>query len=269
MKVRLQGMLATSAAAAALLASAGIAHADGMPGGPVAYERPALWTGLYAGGEFGWQHEGWKGRIAGADPGDDVGGDFTSFNSSRDVVAAGLFLGAQYQFGSIVLGAEVDLFGLQFDRPHEQPEGRGNCEDNVVDGDVAQKCYGRITNMITFGPRLGWAAGNWMPYVTGGWASGNVNNRFLNPDGTTFQQGDKRQNGWFAGGGLDWKLSRHAVVGIEYRHTDLGTATVQDFTTSTSGTSPGDRIRQRAEADSVMIRGSLLFNPTYYAAPLK
>ena len=33
-------------------------------------------------------------------------------------------------------------------------------------------CAARFDDVITVGPRLGWAMGKWMPYLTGGYASG-------------------------------------------------------------------------------------------------
>src|SRR5262249_27223130 len=121
MKVRIQGMLATTAAAAALFAGAGIALADGMPGGPAAY-RPALWSGAYVGLESGWEWERGRGDYAPAG---------TSNNFSRDGASVGLFVGYQHQFGNLVVGVEVDLIGNQFDTRDshgEAPVGlNGNC----------------------------------------------------------------------------------------------------------------------------------------------
>jgi outer membrane immunogenic protein len=247
-------MLATTAAAAALLASADLVRADGMPA--PAYARPASWTGAYIGVESGWEFE-------------NVHTDFTiqgtHSRSDRDVINGGLFAGYQHQFGSIVLGVEVNLIGNEFDN-HKNVTGTagtvGNCPN------TGDNCVGRITNIITVGPRVGLAMGHWMPYATGGWATGSVNFRVIpvNGNGVASEWEDNRQNGWFLGGGLDWKLAPNAVIGVEYRHTDLGTGPVEP-TFSPSGAFV-ENVKQRAEADAIMFRGSLLFGGRDYA-PLK
>jgi len=263
MNVRLQGMLAVSAVTAFMLASAGIAQADGMVGAaPVAYERPALWSGIYAGFESGWDHEQYDQRSR-----------ITHLGSSadRDVTAYGLYLGVQRQYGNWVAGLEFNIVGTQNDHP-----AQSLCPNTSF------KCTGRMEDILMIGPRLGWAAGNWMPYVTGGYANGGVHFRAFNvagPASTTgvfVDEAYQRQDGWFVGAGLDWKLAAYAIVGIDYKHIDLGDDHTIMFATG-GNTAPAvpvggivDRIRQSATADQVMLRASLLLNhETAPAMPLK
>jgi outer membrane immunogenic protein len=242
MKVRIQGMLAT-AAGAALFASAGIALADGMPGGG-GYGRPALWSGVYVGGESGWEWERSHADYAPAG---------TSNSFDRNGVTVGLLVGYQHQFGNLVVGVEADFIGNEFDTRNL----------NTACPNPAFTCTNRITNLITIGPRVGWSLGNWMPYATGGFATGSTNFRaIVTTTGVTSDQADMRHDGWFLGGGLDWKLARNVVVGLEYRHTDLGHASAVDIN------NPTITVTTRAESDSVMVRGSLLFGGRDYA-PLK
>jgi outer membrane immunogenic protein len=257
MNVRFQGMLATTAAAAALLASADLVRADGMPA--PAYARPASWTGAYIGVESGWDWD----RVHNAYP---LLG--TSANSTRDGINGGLFAGYQQQFGSIVLGVEVNLIGNEFDI-HRNVTGAagsvGNCPN------PAFNCVGRITNEITVGPRLGLAMGHWMPYVTGGWATGSINWRGIpvGGNGVATEWADARSDGYFIGGGLDWKLAPNAVLGVEYRHTDLGTVHTTDFNpTNGAVVYPSQAFTLRGTSDAVLFRGSLLFGGRDYA-PLK
>ena len=280
MKAKLHTSLALSVASAAalVLVSAGVARADGMPAraAPAAYQ-PVLWSGIYVGTEglVEWDHT----HGATAD-------GFVRYSSHRDSeVNFGLFIGAQRQWGNFVLGVEFDFIGNEFDTtdhragpPGGQPVAGvfGNCVGGTLN------CTGRVSDVITLGPRLGYAQGNWMAYVTGGWATGNSNFRAIGTAGTTAVNGaavqwaDFTHDGWFVGGGLDWKLSSYAVIGIEYRHIDLNaeTATVfnpQNGTTVLTGapTTP-ERLRQSADADMVLLRASLLFNPLPAAvAPLK
>jgi opacity protein-like surface antigen len=107
-----------------------------------------------------------------------------------------------------------------------------------------------------------------MPYATGGFATGSTNFRaIVKTTGVASDMADVRHDGWFLGGGLDWKLARSVVVGLEYRHTDLGSASSADINPAT-GLATGITVTSRAETDSVMVRGSLLFGGRDYA-PLK
>ena len=273
MNLRLTTMLATTAAAAAILAGASTARADGMSGraaGP-AYE-PALWSGAYVGIESGWDWDHFKGTFEPVNE---------KFSWNRDAMGVGLYAGYQHQFGSIVLGAEINFLGNEFDL-HENPvpssATSGNCPNTNFN------CTGRVNNAITIGPRLGVAMGHFMPYVTGGWATGSVNYRSVQfgTNGSAFDAGDTRLDGYFIGGGLDWKLASNVVVGIDYKHIDLGSGTMQiicgnaacgAFGGGLGGPSPDGTVRARAESDALMIRGHLLFGAADLArsgyAPLK
>jgi outer membrane immunogenic protein len=250
MKVGLKGMLATSAAAAAIFAGAQLARADGMPGGPGPGYGPGIWSGAYLGFESGAE---WS----------DFNIDFlhstTHPNPHQDGnLTVGFFGGYQHQFGPLVVGVELNLIGNQFDQPAST-----SCF-------TVFNCQARITDMITLGPRVGWAAGHFMPYVTGGWVTASEQYRaVLATAGTEVERYDTRKDGWYIGGGLDWKIARYAVIGVEYRHYDLGTTDEKvPFASASPGVLiPGDTNRLRAESDSVMVRGSLLFGRSY--EPLK
>jgi outer membrane immunogenic protein len=259
MKAKSRSILAlTAASAAALLLGVGASLADGLPAPAPAAPTPiTTWTGLYIGIESGWDWDHTDFRSP-------FGGATASWN--RDVINAGLFGGYQQQFGQIVLGVEFSLIGNQFDNADSSRDvtpktaTSGNCPNPEFN------CVGRITDVFTLGPRLGWAAGNFMPYVTGGWATGSLNFRAIPTSGIASEWADGRVYGWYIGGGLDWKLTPNAVVGIEYRHIDLGSVVEQDF--NSAGT-PIELVRMRGDSDMILLRGSLLFNPRPEYAPLK
>ena len=282
MKLRIQGMLATAAAAAALLAGAYTARADGMPQAAAAPPKPpSSWTGFYVGFESGWDwdHVEFKGPPR------------TTWN--RDVVNAGIFVGYQYQYRSLVFGIEANLIGNEFDDSHDDavrgPFGTGTCRNNPnVPHSTLLNCVGKITDVWTVGPRIGWVINNFwmvhniMPYATGGYAFGNFDNKKIcgtvGPTavngcfngagiGTAQEVGQGSSDGWFVGGGLDWKIADHVVVGIEYRHVDLGTVTVANIEPVTGTFIGHDRVR--GDSDMLMLRGSLLFGAREIAAPLK
>jgi outer membrane immunogenic protein len=257
MKVGLKGMLATSAAAAALFAGAQLAQADGMPAGPGYAVGPGLWNGGYVGFESGWEWDSTRVDFLSA-PGEKSHWD-------RDVVNVGFFGGYQHQFGPLVIGVELNLIGNEFEqtkRMFPTSPTSGNCPNTLLN------CIGRINNEFTVGPRVGWALGKFMPYATGGYATGEVQFKSIASTGVATTEADARQNGFYVGGGLDWKVSRNAVVGIEYRHTDLGSANTNFFFTSAPVGNGPEPIRQHAESDAIFLRGSLLFGGRDYE-PLK
>jgi outer membrane immunogenic protein len=272
-------MLATAAAAAALLAGAYTARADGMPPAPAAYKPPSSWTGFYVGFESGWD---W----------DSV--EFRSFTNTRlhstwdrDVVNAGIFVGYQYQWRSLVLGVEANLIGNEFDDSHDDAVrgSFGTCASGV--GARLWNCVGKITDVVTVGPRLGWVIHDFMPYATGGYAFGNFDNKKicgatgLNcfnptlprgpenvlPAGTAVELSQASSDGWFVGGGLEYKVADHVVVGIDYRHVDLGSVNVAFFDPQHGNFIDNERVR--GTSDMVMLRGSLLFGARDIVAPLK
>ena len=282
MKVPIHGMLATAAAAAALLAGAYAARADGMAPAPAAPSRPApsTWTGFYVGFESGWDWDNVE-----------IKGPPRS-TYERDVVNAGIFVGYQYQWRSLVLGVEANLIGNAFDDSQNDAlrgAHSGNCAGGLLN------CVERITDVWTIGPRLGYVIdhpwGGFLPYVTGGYAFGNFDNKkvcgasatgepvncggpLTSPvptgppgAGTAQEVGQASADGWFVGGGLDWKIAPHVVVGIDYRHVDLGSVTVANINPETGGFVGYDRVR--GTSDMVMLRGSLLFGARDVVAPLK
>ena len=96
--------------AAAAIGSAGVALADGYaPKGKVVYERPSDWSGVYFGVSSGYQ---WSGVSVAHDPA--AGG--IGITSNHDETLVGGHIGAQHQFGSIVLGVEGGWMATLLDK---------------------------------------------------------------------------------------------------------------------------------------------------------
>jgi len=171
----------TSMLAAPLAVVAGMVSAGGMSE-PVAAPAPAPvpvapapvmmgndWTGFYAGGQLGY------GQL-----------DSSSITDSDDPSGAiyGVHAGYNYDFGSIVLGGEVD-FDLT------------NIEADTPETDV--------DSVARLKAKLGYDAGQFMPYVTAGVARVETSGTPL--DGST--------DGSFAGLGLSYMMSDTLIVGGE------------------------------------------------------
>jgi outer membrane immunogenic protein len=138
----------------------------------------------------------------------------------------GFHAGAQWQWGAWVLGAEAALSGC-FNECRTQsgilPVAAGFFPNNLSEH--------KITNLFTAGGRLGYAWDRWMIFGTGGWASADLKGTYCSAvtgicgPSFTGQNGASRNNGWYAGGGIDYMVHSGTLVdlilGVEYQHIDL------------------------------------------------
>ena len=128
---------------------------------------------------------------------------------------------------------------------------------------------GLIGSIWSVGPRLGWDAGQYMPYVTGGYASASVENDVVDSGGATIELSEDRLNGWYIGGGFDMSLTEHLKIGVEYRHYEFENDTVTPFNSSGVAV-PADRWSLDTNVDSVTARLTYLFGrDRYEPVPLK
>jgi outer membrane immunogenic protein len=175
-----------SAAAAADLPLSGPAPYYKAPG---YFAPPYSWTGFYLGLNGG----GGLGRSTW----DSAGG----FNVSGGLVGA--TAGYNYQIGQAVVGAEGDI------------------DWSNIDGSTSTACpLGcKTTNtwLSTLRGRLGYAAGSFMPFITGGAAFGTI--RATTPG---FAGNSATNAGWTVGAGLEFGLTGNWTVKAEYLYVDLG-----------------------------------------------
>ncbi len=245
--------------AVAAIASVGVAQADGMPskGRAVVYEKPSDWGGLYFGVHSGWQWSDF-------DTGYPAFG--TSFSVNHDSPVVGGQIGIQHQFGNFVLGVEGTLTVAYRDE-----YASTNCPN------ANYHCAARFDDVITIGPRLGWAMGKWMPYVTGGYANAAFEEKeVLKANHNQNFKDRERHSGWYIGGGVDMALAHGWTVGLEYRHYEFDDATYNPACQGVGGVCtavgqvvfPSDRNNADASSDIVTLRVSWkLGRPA--AAPLK
>lgn len=168
----------TSMLAAPLALAAGMVSAGGLSE-PVATPAPAPapiapapvmmgsdWTGFYAGGQLGY------GQL-----------DSDALTEDPDGLIYGAHAGYLYDLGSWVLGGELDIDGTEI-------------EDETADVALDTVTRAKL--------RVGYDAGDWMPYVTGGIAQARTSGAV---DGT--------DTGAFGGLGLDYRVSNSIRVGGE------------------------------------------------------
>lgn len=189
------------ASAAAIVAAGAASAADIGRSAPVRVVAPApvfSWTGFYLGvhGGGGWADSQSDFQTGGSSPAD--------FNLDGPYVGAQI--GFNWQMSSIVLGLEADASwsGIHGSR------NPSNANTNYIHNQD-------IDYFGTVRGRLGVSMGNWMPYLTGGWAWGQ---------GTRFSSGTNEtrsgnHNGWTAGAGIEWALTNHWSVKGEYKYITL------------------------------------------------
>jgi len=188
--------LLASVAAIGLVA-AGAASAADLPSrkGPVVapvYAPVFTWTGFYVGANAGY---GW---------GDVNGNGGVAFTNTGDLdgFVGGGQLGYNYQIGQFVLGLEADIQGADL--------STGNSLGGVR---VKTDYYGTVR------ARAGVAFDRFLPYVTGGWAYGNVKTSI---PALAFSTDQSHTSGWALGGGLEYAVTNNLVAGVEYMYVDLG-----------------------------------------------
>jgi outer membrane immunogenic protein len=171
---------------------AGAASAADLPSrkGPVAapvYIPPVFtWTGFYVGANAGY---GW------GNANNNVGANLADI----DGFVGGGQVGYNYQMGQFVLGLEADLQGSDL--------------NNGARVRVRTDYFGTVR------ARVGFAFDRFLPYITGGWAYGNVKTSIL-PLGLSSDR--SHTGGWALGGGLEYAITDNVIAGVEYLYVDLG-----------------------------------------------
>ena len=228
---------------------------------PMPFVPEFSWTGVYVGANFGgmWTSQSafWPNRS----PQSLVG----NFSHDGSFGVGGLHGGAQYQWGNNwVLGVDFAWFA-GFNDTQVTGSPNPGCPN------PAAICQAGVTSVFTVGPRVGYAFRDFLFYGTGGWASGEINTRgFFPVAGGNFDGFSNRRDGWFAGAGVDyavWKGRQTAVIiGLDYKHVDLGTATM--ISPADGGFCAINCRTIRTSMDVVQARFSLKWDPITPLGPV-
>jgi outer membrane immunogenic protein len=158
------------------------------------------WTGVYLGGSagIGWSNDDWTYVVGPA-----------SLADSNDF-AWGAALGAQWQSDSMVWGLEGGLIGNVGGAP-------GVCPNPAFACDIDE------TNVVYVGPKFGYAVDNVLFSAMGGYAGGKVETSTpAIATGVPFDTSSEWHNGWFVGAAVDYGWTENVIVGVNYKHIDLG-----------------------------------------------
>lgn len=252
MKYLRQLVVGSAIGAAAALATAGGAFADGMRAPAGAAPQVGSWSGFYFGAGTGWQ---WSSIQVGpvANPETDHDSEFV-----------GAYMGLQHQFGNIVLGVEGG-WNSTF----------RNNTGNYICPNPAFSCEVRLDDILTIGGRLG-VVGHPLPmlgshsmlYLTGGYANGAFHYFARTPanTGPLSEEARTRNSGWYIGGGVEWRVSPGWTTGIEYRHYEFDTGSSVRWTPAGATLSP---ITMDASSDTVMFRATWTWDRPAPVRPLK
>jgi len=221
--------ISTLTAAAALLASAGLAHAADLlsVGGLKDGGSSSSWTGYYLGAQGGY---GWDSAANFTDP--YLTATETVADLKTGVRPAGLFGGlsadALWQFSGFVVGVGTDInYANIGDNSATTASGLNSAID----------WFG--TAHVIAGLPLG---SNFLPYVTGGLAYGGVETRAVGAN-TALSNASSRV-GWMLGAGGELKVSPGWAVKLEWNHIDLGASSVSELLTSVSTTATATASQQ-------------------------
>ncbi|MGA3303983.1 MAG: outer membrane beta-barrel protein [Methylovirgula sp.] len=186
------------------------------------------WTGFYAGVNAGISganstQDLFFAPLFGATPYETLGGSGWGFSGGGQA-------GYNYQFpnSNFVIGVETDFQGSTAQSKYLDLNFNGGAFFSESEKDQ--------TNLDWWGTaraRFGYAFGNILPYVTGGFAYGHTTESVSISAGGLGSLGsvvsDGIRAGWTAGGGVEYALSDNLTLKVEGLYTDLGTATSNDI----------------------------------------
>jgi len=121
-------------------------------------------------------------------------------------------LGYNWQQGPWVYGLEGD---------YSWADASGSSQTCGASSPVPHACGTKLESLGTFRGRIGYAmgaTGNWLPYVTGGLAVGEVKAW----DALFPSSGSDFRTGWTVGGGVEVGFERNWTFKVEYLYVDLG-----------------------------------------------
>jgi outer membrane immunogenic protein len=215
--------IALAATVMAVMASGSASAAD--LGRPI-YKAPVMsavpvsnWSGFYIGGHAGY---GWGDSDYDFFAGNAYAPAGSSFSHNMDGFMGGGHLGFNWQMGAFVAGLEGSFTWSDLRR------------DNITNplGFVATDVYGtRINWVSTITPRIGFAMNNWLLYVKGGVAFGDIETSIGTVAPVTANTRSDTRVGWTVGAGTEYAFTPNWIIGVEGNYYDFGTLTTNQVST--------------------------------------
>jgi outer membrane immunogenic protein len=211
--------------------------------GNPAYKAPALapvfsWTGWYIGANAGFG--------SGQSTNPNISSNFCNLTACSPVTD-GAFRFPDLSPRGFIGGGQIGydwqaspnwLFGLVADFEGAHINASGDTTFGFGTSTITESISNSLDFLATGRMRLGLTAGNWLFYGSGGVAVGDVSStvglRSTSSGGNIFEfSGSNREtlDGWAAGAGFNYALTRNWIAGVDYLHYDLGHTSV----TATTG----------------------------------
>jgi len=215
---------------------------------PAAADTDGPWSGLYVGAHAGyaWAETDYSVTVQG----------FETESVSHDLDGGfyGAHVGVQRQWDHIVGGVEVSYSKLDL-------------SDTVESTVIADRFRSiDIDTLFTATARLGYAFGDRLAYVKGGYAGTDVDTAVFPGDGASTTKTSGWTDGWIIGVGFEHLCTPRLVLGIEYDYVKLD---MDDRTATLPDLKPVDTTDGDVELHSVTARVSYKFGPDPAPAPLK
>jgi outer membrane immunogenic protein len=169
-------------------------------------------------------------------------------NSPRGAVGSAE-AGYDWQLGALVVGAAADFSVSGVRGTRTAPCGGGVCAGLPVSATYTQK----LPWFGTLRPRVGYAIGSALLYVTGGYAYARLETDATATFGpfSATHDGSQTRNGWALGAGAEYEFASHWSAKLEYLHLDLGRSS------SNWAPAPLPPISNTAHFDLDMVRGGV------------
>jgi outer membrane immunogenic protein len=184
------------------------------------------WTGFYIGGHVGYGWSTGDTSFEGLPTPAAFGAlDTQSLHPEANGTFAGGQLGFNYQFSKIVIGAETDFSGSDFDGTRHRspiPQFGGGTTPGELTAHENTDWFGTFRGRLGFVPMC-----RLLCYGTGGVAYGHTqyfgNTAFPGVPGIQYPRDvDDTNVGWTVGGGLEYAIGQHWSVKAEYLYLDFG-----------------------------------------------
>ena len=135
--------------------------------------------------------------------------------------------GYNWQTGALVLGVEGDI---------SYSDVNGSVLTAATAPCFVQGCTAKLSWFGTGRLRAGYAIGDWLPYITGGGAVGEIKGSAdigaCSPKATCGF--DETRWGWTAGGGLEYRFYRNWSAKVEYLYMNFGSPSFNSANVTTS-----------------------------------
>ncbi len=217
----------------ALLAVAAAGSAQAADLAP-AYKAPipvCTWCGYYMGFTVGYVWGNFDPQSSTVNDGYIAGVNTAAVNSvgqqslKSGSITGGIEAGYNWQTGNLVYGIELDMQAFRL----AGTVINGGAYPAFAGGTFAFTTSINSNWLFTARPRIGWAANNWLFYVTGGLAVTDLSATFLWGDNVapaaeagTF---NKIKTGYVVGGGVETAIGAHWTFKAEYLYVNFGNET--------------------------------------------